>query len=63
VVLYSLVSHLGGVMVSVLTIRPKVRGFKPVRGDGFLRAINILNKSSFGREVKPLSSRHKIYGK
>jgi hypothetical protein len=26
-------------MVSVLTIRPKVRGFKPSQGDGFLRAI------------------------
>jgi hypothetical protein len=30
-----------GVMVSVLAIGPKVRGFKPGRGDGFLRAIKI----------------------
>jgi hypothetical protein len=29
----------GGVMVSVLSIGPKVRGFKPGRSDGFLRAI------------------------
>jgi hypothetical protein len=28
-----------GVMVSVLAIRPKVRGFKPGQGDGSLRAI------------------------
>jgi hypothetical protein len=34
-------SRLGDVMVSVLAIRPKVRGFKPSRGDGFLRAIKI----------------------
>jgi hypothetical protein len=30
------------VMVSVLAIRPKVRGFKPSRGDGFLRAIKFV---------------------
>jgi hypothetical protein len=31
--------HLGGVMVSVLAIGPKVRGFKLGQGYGFLRAI------------------------
>jgi hypothetical protein len=32
-------SRLGGEILSVLAIRLKVRGFKPGRGDGFLRAI------------------------
>jgi hypothetical protein len=27
-------------MVSMIAIRPKIREFKPGRGDGFLRAIN-----------------------
>jgi hypothetical protein len=49
-------------MVSVLAIRPKVRGFKPDRGDGFLRAIQILSKTSFGRKVKPEDPSQKIYG-
>jgi hypothetical protein len=31
--------RLGGVVVSVLATGPKRRGFKPGRGDGFLRAI------------------------
>jgi hypothetical protein len=31
--------RLGGVVVSVLATKPKVHGFKPCRGDGFLRAI------------------------
>jgi hypothetical protein len=45
--------RLSGVMVSVLAIRPKVRGFKPGRGDGLLRTIKIRTTPSFGREVKP----------
>jgi hypothetical protein len=40
-------------MVSVLAIGPKVRVFKPGRGDGFLRAITIRSKPSFRGEVKP----------
>jgi hypothetical protein len=36
---YQTSSHLGGTMVSVLAIGPKIRGFKPGRGDAFLRAI------------------------
>jgi hypothetical protein len=40
-------------MVSVLIISPKVRGFKPGQGSGFLRAIRIRSISSFGGEVKP----------
>jgi hypothetical protein len=43
--------HLGGVMVSVLAIRPKVGGFKPGRGDGFLRVITIRSTPSFRGEV------------
>jgi hypothetical protein len=31
--------RLGGVVVSVLATEPTGRGFKPGRGDGFLRAI------------------------
>jgi hypothetical protein len=45
-------SHIGGVMVSVLAIEPKVRGFKPGRGDGFFRAIEIRSTSCLGGEVK-----------
>jgi hypothetical protein len=29
--------HFGGVVVNVLSIRPKARGLKPSWGDGFLR--------------------------
>jgi hypothetical protein len=39
--------RLSGVVVSVLAIGPKVRGFKPGRGYGFLRAIKILSTPSF----------------
>jgi hypothetical protein len=48
-----LASHLGDVMVSVLEMGRKIRGLKPGRGDGFLRAIKILSTLSFGGEVKP----------
>jgi hypothetical protein len=36
----------------MLTIRPKVHGFKPVQGEGFLRAIKIHSTCSFGGEIK-----------
>jgi hypothetical protein len=39
-------------MVSVLAIGPKVHGFKPGRGNGFLTAIKIHSTPSFGGEVK-----------
>jgi hypothetical protein len=42
---------LGGIAVTVLAARPKVRGFKPE--DGFLRATKIRTTTSFGGEVKP----------
>jgi hypothetical protein len=47
------VCRLGGVAVSVLATGPKGRGFKPGRGDGFLRAIKIRSTSSFRWDVKP----------
>jgi hypothetical protein len=43
---------LGGLVVIVVATGPKVRGFKPGRGDGFLRAIKIRSTPSFGGEVK-----------
>jgi hypothetical protein len=48
-----LVRRVGDVEVSVLATGPKGRGFKPVRGDEFLRAIKIRSTPSFGWEVKP----------
>jgi hypothetical protein len=47
------VCHLGAVVVSVLATGPKGRGFRPGRGDGFLRAIKIRSTHFFGWEVKP----------
>jgi hypothetical protein len=47
-------------MVSVLAIGPKVRQFKPNRGDGFLKAIKIHSIPSFGGEVKPEALCHTI---
>jgi hypothetical protein len=41
------ISHLGGVVVSVLATGPKGREFKPGRGDTFLRAIKIRSTPSF----------------
>jgi hypothetical protein len=45
--------RLGGVVVSVLATGPNVHGFKPGRGDGFLRMIKICSTPSFGLDVKP----------
>jgi hypothetical protein len=45
--------YLGDVMVSVLATESKVRGFKPGRFDGFLRAIKFHSTPTFGEEVKP----------
>jgi hypothetical protein len=53
-------SFLGGVMVGVLAIRPKVRGFKPGQDVGFLRAIKIRSTPSFGWKVKPEAPCRKI---
>jgi hypothetical protein len=40
-------------MVSVLATGPKVHGFEPGQGNGFLRTIKIRSTPSFGWEVKP----------
>jgi hypothetical protein len=40
-------------MVSVLATGPKAREFNPGGGDGFLRAIKIRSRPSFGWKVKP----------
>jgi hypothetical protein len=56
----SLHSRLSGLVVSVLATGPKGRGFKPGRGDGFLRVIKILRTYSFGWEVKPEAPCRKI---
>jgi hypothetical protein len=54
------INRLGGEVVSVLATEPKGLGFKPGRGDGFLRAIKIRSTLSFVREVKPEVPCHKI---
>jgi hypothetical protein len=40
-------------VVSVLDAGPTGSGFKPGRGDGFLRVIKIRSTPSFGWEVNP----------
>jgi hypothetical protein len=45
---YHKVGRHGGVVVSVFATGHKSRGFKPGRGDGFLRAIKIRSTLSFG---------------
>jgi hypothetical protein len=40
-------------VVTVLTIGPKSRGFKPGRGDVFLTVTKMRSTPSFGGEVKP----------
>jgi hypothetical protein len=44
---YGEARRLGDVMVSVLIIGPKARGFKPNRSHGFLRVIRIRRMPSF----------------
>jgi hypothetical protein len=45
--------RLGGKVVIVLATGPKGCGFKPSRGDGFLRTIKIRSTPSFRWEIKP----------
>jgi hypothetical protein len=49
-----------GVIFSVVSVRPKVHGFKPGRGGRFLKAIKIHSTPSFGGEVKPEAPYRKI---
>jgi hypothetical protein len=44
---------LGGLVVSMLSIIPKVSGFKHGRGRWILRAIKIRITPSYGGEIKP----------
>jgi hypothetical protein len=44
----------------MLATETKVRGFKPSRGDGFLRAIKIRSAPFFGGEVKAEAPCRKI---
>jgi hypothetical protein len=50
---------LGGLVVNVFAIAPKVREYKPGEGDEFLRPIKISSTSSFG-EVTPEAECRKI---
>jgi hypothetical protein len=52
--------RLSAVMIRVTAIGTKVRGFKPGRGDGFLRAMKISSIPSFGEEVMLEATGHKI---
>jgi hypothetical protein len=52
-----------GVLVSVLATGPKVRGFKPSRSDGFLKATIIRSTPSFGGKVNPSAPWRKILRK
>jgi hypothetical protein len=47
-------------MVNMLVIGFKVRGFKPGRADGFLRAIKIRSPSFFGGELNLSAQCRKI---
>jgi hypothetical protein len=47
-------------MLGALVIGPKECGFKPGRGDGFLKAIKIRSTLSFEWKVKPEIPRRKI---
>jgi hypothetical protein len=51
-IMVELLVVLGALVVRVFAIRPKVRGSNPAEGDGFLRAIQIRSKPSFGGEVQ-----------
>jgi hypothetical protein len=51
---------LGGIVISVLATGSNVREFKPGRGRRFLMTIKIRSTTSFGGEVKPSVTLHKI---
>jgi hypothetical protein len=59
-VIWTEASRLGGVVVSVLSTGRKGHGFKPGRGDGFLRTKKFRSTHSFGWEVKPEAPCRKI---
>jgi hypothetical protein len=45
-----------------LSLDPRFAGSNPAEADGFSRAIKILSKPSFGREVKPSAHVIRLYG-
>jgi hypothetical protein len=51
---------LGSIIVGVLAIGPKVRGFKLSQGNGYLRAIKIHSTPYFGGEAQPSDPCRKI---
>jgi hypothetical protein len=59
-ILLSNLSHLGGVLVSVLATGHKGHGFESGQGDGVLRSIKVCSTPSFGWEVKPEVPCHNI---
>jgi hypothetical protein len=48
-----LIVFLGGLVLSVLGIRPKIRGFEPGRERWTFKCNKIRSTTSFGGEVKP----------
>jgi hypothetical protein len=58
---YNTTHLLDDVMLSVFAIGFKIRGFKPGRGDRYLRAIKIRNTPSFGAEEKPSAYVLRLY--
>jgi hypothetical protein len=51
---------LGGLLVIVIAIEPKVRGFKPDRGRWIFKGDKTSSTTSFGGEVRPAVPRRKI---
>jgi hypothetical protein len=47
-------------VIDVLAIVSKIASLNSAKGDKFLRAIKVRSTTSFGGEVKPSASRHKI---
>jgi hypothetical protein len=51
--MYALHVTLGGPVVVCLQLNPRFAGSNPGDEDGFLRAIKILSKTSFGGDARP----------
>jgi hypothetical protein len=50
----------GGLMVSVFSLHPRLAGSNLAEGDGFLRATKICSTPSFGGKINPLARCRKI---
>jgi hypothetical protein len=53
---------LGGIVVIVLAIGPRFRGFKPGRGRWNFTGNKIRSETTFGGEVKPAAPLVRFYG-